>query len=862
MNRIACNSIIITLLFTFARKYSIAAAQNVKSLLNLRFPVTTCRFLRLLKKLMKKFILLVFCCYLSATLMAQTTPQVLTVKGIAIDSATKLPVSYVTVALEDAGTKAPIKSNLTKDDGSFELKAAAGKSYTLALVFVGYTTKEIIIPATGTDINLGNILLRPSTKQLKDVAIVAARPLMKQEVDRISYDVAADPESKSLTALDMMRKVPLLTVDANDNIQLKGSGNYKILVNGKESGLFAKNPSDVLRSMPATNVVKIEVITTPPAKYDAEGLAGIINIITVKNADQGYNIGINTRYNTAWGPGLNLNSTVKEGKFGFSGYAGFGKQNKTSAPYNNTQTFFADQSVLSQSGLNIFSGNYKYAEGDFSYEIDSLDLLTASVDFNTNENDQGGNFLTQTKNNIPEITQQYIQNNIDNSKSTGVDANINYQLGFKKSKDQLLTLSYRYLYSPNNQDNQNLFTDTLNYRQPDYRQLNNSGMREHTVQVDYAQPFKKFSLEAGGKAIFRDNFSNYRLDTLLSGTQNQFQPNQFQTNNFDYHQNVYSLYNSYQVKLDKWTGKAGLRLEETTISATAINNNYANFIPSVFLQRELKNSSINFGFTERIQRPDITQLNPFVDRSNPQFVNTGNPGLKPELNHVFELNYSRFSTGSINFGFSYSFSNNSIQNVTSLKTEMVNNKPDTITYSTYQNLGSNQTLGLDVNTNYPLTKQLTLSINGLVNRVWLKGYYNGAQYSNSGFIGNMFTNISYKFPSGYRIGTNTGYFSGNVNLQGKSSYFIFNQFVFSKDILNKTASVSLVANNPYSKYWQGNSTTRTNDFYQVSNFDQTYRTFAIRLSYKFGRLKSDIKKNQHGIENDDTKGTTKNTGNQ
>lgn len=799
--------------------------------------------------------------------MAQTTPQMLTVKGIAIDSLTKQPVSYVTVALEDAGTKTPIKSNLTKDDGSFELKAAGGKSYTLALVFVGYSTKAIIIPTIVTDVNLGKILLRPSNQQLKDVAIVAARPLMKQEVDRISYDVAADPEGKSLTALDMMRKVPLLTVDASDNIQLKGSGNYKILINGKESALLAKNPSDVLRSMPATNIVKIEVITTPPAKYDAEGLAGIINIITVKNADQGYNVGFNTRYNSIWGPGFNINTTVKEGKFGFAGYAGFGRQNKTSNPFTNTQTFFGDQSVLSQSGTTAYGGNYKYGDGEFSYEIDSLNLLTASVDIETGVNTQQSLGLTQTKGANYSIVQQYIQNSFNNSNNKAVDASVNYQLGFKKSKDQLLTLSYRYNYSPNEQNNQSLFSDTIKYTQPNYRQYNNSGNREQTVQVDYAQPFKKFSLEAGGKAIFRNNFSNFSLDTLVTNS-NDYEPNQQQTNDFNYHQNVYSLYNSYQVKLDKWTGKAGLRLEETTINAdfssvgSNLNTSYNNFIPSVSIQRQLKNSSINFGFTERIQRPDISQLNPFVDQSNPQFVNTGNPNLKPELNHVFELNYSRFSTGSINIGLSYSFSNNSIQNVSSLKQQKINDTIETVTYTTYENLGSNQTLGLNVNTNYPLTKQLSLSINGLLNRVWLKGFYNGGQYANSGFVGNMFTNISYRFPTGYRIGTNTGFFSGNVNLQGKSSYFIFNQFVFSKELLNKNASVSFVANNPWAKYWAGNSTTRTNDYYQVTDYNQTYRSFAIRLSYKFGKLKSDIKKNQHGIENDDTKGSSKSNGNQ
>ena len=802
---------------------------------------------------MKAFLFLLFFVSISFLSIAQNAPINLTVKGIAIDSVSKQPLGYVTVALQDTKTNTPVKSNLTKDDGSFELKAPAGKAYTLVLAFVGYQSKVLPIAGANNAIDVGKIMMQASTSQLKDVVITAVKPLMTQEVDRISYNVAADPESKSVTALDMMRKVPLLTVDANDNIQLKGSGNYKILINGKESALLAKNPSDVLRSMPGTNIVKIEVITTPPAKYDAEGLAGIINIITTKNIDQGYNIGINTRYNTAWGPGVNLNGTVKQGKFGFSGYAGAGRNNTTVTPYNGTETFFSNNSVLSQSGVNSYNGNYKYANGDFSYEIDSLNLLTASVDYETDKNGQISNELTQTKLNNA-ITQQYYQNDLANSHYQGFDASINYQLGFKKSKDQLLTFSYKYSYSPNTQITNNRFSDTINYPQSNYNQYNNAGTREHTIQLDYAQPLsKKFSIEAGAKAILRNDFSDFQSDTL-NNKSNEFELDPTQTNDFTYHQNIYSLYNSYQLKLTKWTAKVGLRLEATTVGAdfssvdTTLKTNYTNLIPSISIQRSLTStSSINFGFTERIQRPNIYELNPFVNRSNPQFITQGNPDLKPELNHVFELNYSSFSKGSINLGLSYSFSNNSIQNVSNLT-------GDNVTYSTYENLGSNSSLGLNVNTNYPITTKLSLSINGQINRVWLKGVYDGSLDKNTGYVGNMFTNISYKFDDGYRIGTNTGYFSGNVNLQGKTSYFIFNSYVFSKDLLKKSATISFVANNPWSKFWIGNSYTRTTDFYQENNNYNTYRTFAIRLSYKFGKLNSDIKKNQHGIDNDDTKG--------
>ena len=451
-----------------------------------------------------------------------------------------------------------------------------------------------------------------------------------------------------------------------------------------------------------------------------------------------------------------------------------------------------------------------------------------------------------------------------------MDATINYQLGFKRKKDQLLTLSYKFSHSPNTNFSNNMFSQRLNFPastqpdgtqgQPDFVQNNNAGERAHTIQLDYAEPFKKLTFEAGGKAILRTDYSDFVRSDLDSAT-NQYILNPKYTDNFDYQQNVYSLYNSYQLKLDKWTGKAGLRLEHTTVNAdftsannTIVNQDYNNLIPSISIQRSFKTSSLNLGFTQRIQRPGIYQLNPFVDTSNPKFISTGNPNLRPELNNAFEFTYSNFSKNSFTTGLSYQYSNNSIQNVSSLDTATK------ITTTTYQNLGSNRTLGLNVNSNINFTKKLSLSLNGFVSKVWLKGTYNSVFYTNSGIIGNAFGNLGYKFDSGYRIGIDAGFFSGDVNLQGHSNAFIYNSLVVTKEFLKKKASISLVANCPEAKYHTFESVTSTHDYYQTQFNQNPYRTFAIRFNYKFGKLNSEIKKNQHGINNDDTKGGGKSSG--
>lgn len=805
---------------------------------------------------MKRLLLLTICCFLSTLLSAQTAaPPTITISGTVIDSATNKPLGFVTVALQNSKTHEGIKSGLTTDNGGFALKIPAGDSYQAVFVFIGYKTKTVPISGTGTERSLGRILLSASTGQLKEVSITSARPLMKQEVDRISYDVQADPESKSVTALDMMRKVPLLSVDASDNIKLRGSSNYKILINGKESALMARNPSDILKAMPGTNIVKIEVITTPPAKYDAEGLAGIINIITVKNADQGYNGSANINYNSVYGYRLNLNTTVKQGKLGFTGYVGTGKRESRSSETGSQSIFYDPASSLTQNGTRSNGGKNTYVSTELSYEIDTLNLLTGMFDLYNNNNNQGTTQFTNLRDGNNNITESYRSLNNGTGQYHGSDVGLNYQLSFKNHKDELLTASYKYSNNNSKQFSDVSTQDVINYQAPDYRQYNNSGSKEHTLQLDYIQPLKVVTIEAGGKMILRNNFSNFHTDTLTGN--NQYTTDPKQENDFTYHQDVYSLYNSYQLKFTKWVLKGGLRLERTNISAnfisasgTNLDQRYNNLVPSLSIQRSLKNSSLTFGFTQRIQRPGIYQLNPFVDSTNRSYITRGNPALRPAVNNTFELGYSNFAKGSINISTNYAFANNTIESLASVN--------GAVTTTTFANVGKNRHLGFDVNINYPITTRLNVNINAELLQIWLKGTYNGAFLSNSGQQGHLFTYTGYKFDDGYRIGVNIGYDSRYVLLQGRDNFYFFSGANVSKEIFNKKASFSVNFNNPFSKFNKLDFFTKTSDFQTSNYFLNYYRTLNLNFSYKFGKLNSTIKKNQRGINNDDTSGGSKN----
>jgi Outer membrane protein beta-barrel family/CarboxypepD_reg-like domain len=807
---------------------------------------------------MKALTLTTLLSWLLCTAWAQTNNHLIQLKGTVVDSATGKPLAYATLVLQNSKTKAPIKNFLSKDDGSFEISAPDSLDFQLVFAFTGYDNKTITVPR-GLPADLGSVYLKPSGKQLEEVSVVAIKPVIKRDLDGIIYDVSADPETPVLSALDMMRKVPLLSVDANDNIKLKGNSNYKILVNGKESALMAKNSSDVLRTMPATNIERIEVITTPPAKYDAEGLAGIINIITKKKLDEGYNIGINGRLNTVWGPGINLNGTYKKDKFGFSGYLGYNVRHQQTINMGGEQVFFSDNSKLNQQGTNMTSAHFTYGDAELSYEFDSLNLLTGSFEIFTGHRNQNINQLTISYDSNNSLIQAYRLLSDASNDFGGMDASLNYQLGFKKDKNRLLTFSYKYSYSPNTQNINNTIADTVNLYLPNYIQYNHAGNKEHTIQVDYVHPFKKVNLEAGAKTILRNNFSNFVTSNYDEATKD-YEVNPNQTNDFTYDQDIYSFYNSYSAKWDKWSAKAGLRLEHTTVRAnfistsSSVSQDYNNLIPSISIQRELKGSNISLGYTDRISRPDIDQLNPFVNESNPNFISTGNPNLQPEINHNFELDYSVFSKNSMTAGLSYSFSNNSIQTVTYLQAVSSGNVKDTVTVTTFENLGSNKSLALNLNLNFASVKNLSMSLNAQISHVWLKGIYNGQFYRNDGYTGNSFLNAGYKFGQGYRVGIDAGYFSGDINLQGTTGGpFIYTSYIFSKTFLNKKITLSAVLNNPYSQFHTWRSTTTTPDFYQSSYNQGFYRSFALRFNIKFGKLNSEIKKNQVGINNDDKK---------
>ena len=768
--------------------------------------------------------------------------------GKVTDALTKQPMAYTTVILKNDKNVA-VKQMVTQPNGTFTFAGIARSKYSIVLVNVGYQNKTITVDmadASKPNTDLGIISMEVLINTLKEVAVKADRPLIKQEIDRLSYDLQADPESKVSNVLEMMRKIPFISVDANENILLKGNSSYRIFINGKPSGMLERDPKNILRSMPASTIQRIEVITTPPAKYDAEGLGGIINIITTKITAAGYNgtLNLNGRYPA--GPGLGTTFNFKEGKFGVSTFGGVSFNNTPQTESLNTRiTTNNAPTNLVQRGTTKAEGKSAYFGTDISYEIDSLNLLTAQFNISGSRSN-GDVFQNSVLNGVSGVLQGYNLSNTSTGSGKSIDASLNYQLGFKRDKAKLLTFSYRYMNYNSDNNNVQLLTNRINYATPDLVQENKTNTREQTLQVDYVRGFKKWLVEAGVKGILRNNGSDFQY-SVINGVSNP------SSNNYDGTQNILAAYNTLQYTGKDWGIKAGMRLEQTFTDAdfvstsTNVKQNYLNVVPSVSLNRTLsKTSSLNFGYSQRLRRPNVNRLNPFVDRSNPNFLTTGNPELRRTLIHSFQLNYRVSKKASFTLGVSYDFVNGMELPVATLD-------PVTqITTTTYKNMGNIKAYGSSANLNYPITKQWNFSTNANVQYFTMQGEVAGIVQRNQVWVISSSSSLGYTLNSGWRFGAAVDVTGRNpTGLQGYSNGFVGTSLNVNKPLIKNKLTFSAAVRNPFTKYRYNITQTNGNDFTQLTTGQLYFRSFTASLNYNFGKLKDAIKKNKRGINNDD-----------
>jgi ferric enterobactin receptor len=682
---------------------------------------------------------------------------------------------------------------------------------------------------------------------LKEVTVVADKQVIKQEADRLTYDLQADPQSKVSNVLEMMRKLPYVTVDGQENIMLKGSSSYKILINGKPSSLMERDAKAILRSMPASTIQKIEVYTTPPAKYDAEGLGGVINIITNKKLVDGYNGTLNINGRTPTGPGAGATFTAKAGAFGVSLFSGGNlTDNPTTATSNIRNTSGSNPTLLTQLGSNRSGSKNAYLGTEFSYEIDPYNLLSAQ--FNINGSRNNGFSAQHSVLNQATGTTAYNINNNNNSGGNGLDAGLNYQVGFKNDKAQLLTISYRYFKYSNYSHNDIAFSDQFSFSNPDYNQHNTGNASEQTGQVDFIKGFKQWTIEAGLKGIFRNYASNFQSNAFDAGSGN-FERNVALSNQYSGTQNIMAAYNTWRYASKKLEVKAGLRLEHTTTDAdfistsSAAHQKYLNLLPSVAINMPLNiTSALNLVFSQRLKRPGINKLNPFVDRSNPNFYSSGNRSVMSDL----RLGYNLSKKGNLNISVFYDFGNNLDLQVSTL------DPATNITYTTYKNIGSVFGIGNAISFNYPITKRWDVSINTNMMYFGLEGPVDGVLSKRTFITFSSMSSTNFNINDSWRIGASVAINGRNpTGLQGSSNGFVSPSVYGSKQLIKNKLSLSASISNPFTKYRDAITETKGANFSQTIGSQVYFRTANLSLNYNFGKLKESIRKAKRGINNDD-----------
>lgn len=806
------------------------------------------------------FAWLLLLCLSALSLTAQTTGN-LKLSGSVIDSAAKQPLSFVTVSLTTPAGD-PVKSTLTDNAGKFALAGLKAGKYHLVISAVGYKKSSTPVDLGsdgGKSTNIGEIQLYTDTKNLNEVKVTGTKPIVQQKPDRIVYDMQADPESKAKSVLEMLHKVPFVTVDANNVVNVKGSTNFKVYVNGKPSGAFQANLSEILKSMPASSIVRIEVITIPSSKYDAEGSGGIINIVTNRKIGDGYrgSVNANTRVPDG-GTGVGGSFTLRSGKLGVNGYGGgnLGYSPRTTSSINQ-QNSGDTVTSLKQNGYGSSHGRSGYGGVEISYDIDTLHLLSGSVNVNGNH-DNGTAFQSSTSYNNTGISQAYDITNHNQSSGKGVDASLNYQIGSKTDKDQLVTLSYQFSGYRNHSFANLDMANEINYDIPDHQQFNTQQVAEHTLQADFAKKVGKVGLDAGVKAIFRHDQSDYQYLNLDEAT-NTYLLDTAYSDGFNYHQNVYGAYAMGQFSLSKWNFNLGLRAEQTHADADFMNTgtfakqNYLNLIPFVAINHPLDGSSnINISYTQRVRRPSVYRLNPFVDRSNPNYERTGNPDLKTVPMNDLQLNYSTDNGKGLSF-----FTAADFIYVHDLDLPItVFDAQRNVTTSTYANIGTGGGITWVLNINYSPVKAYRISLNSNMTYLHIDGRP-GVAADRLRFLNpNVFLSNNYQFAHGWNASASFEYHGPNpASLQGRINSFFTSSFSVNKELVKNKFYLSASIDNPFSQYRYQVINTSGPNFYEHSVNQNNFRAFGLTATYNFGKLKDGVKKSRKEINNDDSFGS-------
>ena len=810
-----------------------------------------------MQQLFKHTVLAVPLFFLTFPMMAQRTVVTATLR----DSLSHETEPFATVRVFRQGNTAkPVAMAVADADGNISITVEGKGDYVITVASMGKTTVYRRFSLTGQPtLPLGDLLTTDDSKALQDVEVVAQKPVVTMTTDKMTYNVQQDADSKTMTLLDMLRKVPLVNVDGQDNVTVKGSSNFKVYVDGKPNQMFQNNLSQVAKSVPASMVQSIDVITSPGAKYDAEGTTGVLDIKMVRqngkqnsDCDNCYNGNVEL---TASNHGERANVYVggQQGKLTYSTMGFFAWQTMDNMKVTNTRIQQTTLGESRETNEMEMDEHHPFSLGEITlgYAIDSLSTL------NVNAGISGGNTHHDYD---PRNTFfggpygdgfSYTNHASEHNKYLGVNASTDYQRWLNADHTSQLTLSYLYDYNPAVNRSRTTYGDitgVTGLTLTDLYSDSHTWGTSHTGQADLTLDLGKGqTLETGAKFISRRNKSDSQLYDVVGGE------DVFNAENSMLYRNLQSIvagYAQYKLTQEKYNARLGLRYEHTFESVKYaehsernFHKDYGNLVPSGSVGYNITpTSNIGLTYTMRISRPGISQLNPYVNRTIPTSLSYGNPSLAVVKSHNVSLSYNFFTPKlMLNASLSHDYVGNEIESYQFVDADNKYN-------STYANNGKSRNTYVDAFVRWVATKTSTLMLNGNVSYGDWKAKELG--YHNWGWSGSAYVGLDQQLP--WKVKGSLGLFAQtrNYNLMGYNSGMQFFNVSLTRTFLKDRLELSARYANPLRSHLIINQYNAGKDFSNLTHISIPLQMVAVSVKWNFGNTKKQFAQHNSKINND------------
>lgn len=767
------------------------------------------------------------------------------------------PMAYANYRITtQADTAKVVTMGTAGAEGEIMTNIAQPGSYVLHLSYIGSTNKAVDFQAHSASeiVDLGTVTMSPDYNVLGEVEVVAQRPLVTKEIDRVGYDVQADVDAPTSNLSDMLRKVPMLSVDSDGTITVNGSSNFQVYKNGRPSKSYSSNAKEIFKAIPASMIKRIEVITEPGSKYDAEGVGAIINIVTVENVSiKGVmgSAGLDaTTLNMIPGANLWLSSQIDKVTFSVNG--GYHNLNEKNQDFESYSDYVYDNGNRTTTRTRQKGkGNMGYFGAEASYDLDSLNLFTLELNgFIYGIKTRG---TSETAMYSPQAL-MYSYNSLNHSPHSSYfdfDGTFNYQ-HLMRNPGEMLNASYQISTNHNSSRSYSEYYDMVNMP-VNYSGINSDisqNFIEHTFQVDWTRPFRKIhTIELGAKGIIRRNHSISCLDYVGAMTTD---------NDFSHITDVAALYGQYSAKLGSVGLRAGLRYEYSHLKAkyadnhTGYSSNLNDLVPSASASWQINDgNSLTFNYASRINRPGISYLDPTVNET-PTSVSMGNPDLNSAMHHSMKLTYM-YITQKFNFNFStnYDLSNNGITGINYLDDDRM--------VSTYLNIGHYRALSFNGFLQWTITPKISLMANGGI--TYTRYTQRGMELSR--WTPFAFARYTQRLP--WKLNGQLGLFVFGQQPSSVYAYTHVGNFSncamwsisLSRNFLKEDRlSVRIEAINPIGRSTRRFVSETINGDYTGISTSTHYHLKGLRLniSYRFGSMGASVKKTARSINNDDMVG--------